>query len=172
LREKSIDATGKSRLHLRMKFKTTLVFIAVWVAAGAVCYGSAFDGTWKLNHKKSHLGRGMGGNETVKYEMAFPFRTKVTIDGRDSKGKAEHSEWIGMFNGTDYAVTGDSDVDMRSYNKVDDHTLNFWQKKGGKVVTSGKIVVSADGKSRTVTATSRNAKGKMVRTTAVYDKIG
>jgi len=154
-----------------MKLKTTLVFLAVWVAAGAVCFGSTFDGTWKLNRKKSHLGGGMGRNETVKYEMAFPMRTKVTIDGTDAKGKSEHSEWVGMFNGTDYAVTGDPDADMRSYNKVDDHTLNFWQKKGGKVMTSGKIVVSADGKSRTVTATSKGPKGKMVHTTAVYDKM-
>lgn len=153
-----------------MKFKTTLVFLAVWVAAGAVCYGSAFDGTWKLNARKSNA-RGMGRNETVKYEMAFPFRTKVTVDGVDAKGKPTHNEWVGMFNGTDYAVTGDPDVDTRSYNKVDDHTLNFWQKKGGKVVTTGKIVVSPDGKSRTVTTTSKSAKGKMVHTTAVFAKM-
>ena len=154
-----------------MTSKTSLVTLAVWLAAGAVCFGSAFDGTWKLNTKKSHLGRGMGRNNSVKYEMAFPFRTKVTVDGVDAKGKATHSEWVGMFNGTDYAVTGDPDADMRSYNKVDDHTMNFWQKKGGKVVVSGKIVVSADGKSRTVTTMAKNKKGKMVRSTTLYDKV-
>jgi len=155
-----------------MKFRTTLVFLVVWVAAGAVCYGSAFDGTWKLNAKKSHIGQGMGRNETVKYEMAFPFRTKITVEGADAKGKPTRTEWVGMFNGTDYAVTGDPDSDMRSYNKVDDHTLNFWMKKAGKVVGSGKVVVSPDGKTRTVTVTRRNNKGKMVRTTAVFDKVG
>ena len=155
-----------------MKFKTTLVFLSVWLAAGAVCFGSAFDGTWKLNAKKSHLGKVMGRNETVKYEMAFPFQTKVTIDGRDAKGKAEHSEWVGTFNGTDYAVKGDPDSNMRSYNKVDDHTLNFWVKKGGKVVVSGKVVVAADGKTRTVTTMGNDKKGKTVRTTAVFDKVG
>ena len=153
-----------------MKLKTSLVSVAVWIAAGTVCFGSAFDGTWKLNAKKSHIGRGMGRNNTVKYEMAIPFRTKVTVDGVDAKGKATHNEWVGMFNGTDYAVTGDPESDTRSYNKVDDHTLNFWQKKGGKVTLSGKIVVSADGKSRTVTTMSKNKKGKTMRTTAVYDK--
>jgi hypothetical protein len=112
----------------------------------------------------------MGHNETVKYEMAFPFRTKVTIDGTDAHGKPMHNEWVGMFNGTDYAVTGDPSSDMRSYNKVDDHTLNFWQKKGGQVVTSGKIVVAPDGKSRTVTTTGMGPKGKKIQTTAVYDK--
>ena len=115
--------------------------------------------------------RGTGHNETVKYEMAIPFRTKVTVDGVDAKGKATHNEWTGMFNGTDYAVTGDPDSDTRSYNKVDDHNLNFWQQKGGKVTLSGKIAVAADGKSRTVTTMSKNKKGKMTRTTAVYDKM-
>ena len=153
-----------------MKSKTSLVALAVWLAAGTLCFGSAFDGTWKLNHKKSHVMRGMGHNETVKYEMAFPFRTKVTVDGVDAKGKATHNEWTGMFNGSDYAVTGDPDSDTRSYNKVDDHNLTFWQKKGGKVTLSGKIAVAADGKSRTVTTMSKNKKGKMVRTTSVYDK--
>ena len=154
-----------------MTSKTSLVTLAVWLAAGAVCFGSAFDGTWKLNARKSHIGRGMGRNNMVKYEMAFPMRTRVTVDGVDAKGKATHSEWVGMFNGTDYAVTGDPDSDMRSYNKVDDHTLNFWQKKGGKVTTSGKIVVSPDGKTRTVTVTAPGRTGKMMRTTAVYDKV-
>jgi len=154
-----------------MKSKTTLVALAVWLAAGTLCFGSGFDGTWKLNHKKSHIHRGMGHNETVKYEMAMPFRTKVTVDGVDAKGKPTHNEWVGMFNGTDYAVTGDPTSDTRSYNKVDDHTLNFWQKKGGQVVISGKIVLAADGKSRTVTTTSKGPKGKMVHNTAVFDKM-
>ena len=153
-----------------MTSRTSLVSLAVWLAAGTICFGSGFDGTWKLNHKKSHI-RGMGRNETVKYEMAFPFRTKVTVDGTDGKGKATHNVWTGMFNGTDYAVAGDAELDSRSYNKVDDHTLNFWQKKGGKVMGGGKIVVSADGKTRTVTYTSPGRKGKMVRSTAVYDKV-
>jgi hypothetical protein len=153
-----------------MTSKTSLVALAVWLAAGTLCFGSAFDGTWKLNAKKSHLGRGMGRNNTVKYEMAFPFRTKVTIDGTDAKGKPSHDEWTGMFDGKDYPVTGDPESDARSYRKIDDHTMEFWVKKGGKVTASGKIVVAADGKSRTVTTTGMGPKGKKVHTTAVYDK--
>src|SRR2546430_4111712 len=153
-----------------MKFKTTLVFFAVWVAAGAVCFGSAFDGTWKLNAKKSHLGKGMGRNNTVKYEMSFPFRTKVTIDGADAKGKATHDEWTGMFDGRDYPVTGDPESDSRGYRKIDDRTMEFWVKKGGKVTMSGKIAVAPDGKSRTVTTTAMGKKAKKVHATAVYDK--
>lgn len=153
-----------------MKSRTTLVSLVVWLAAGAVCFASPQMGTWKLNAKKSKIGRGMGRNSIVKYEPAFLLRTKVTIDGTDAKGKAMHNEWVGAFDGRDYAVTGDPMSDTRSYSKVDDNTLNFWMKKGGKVMVTGKIVVAPDGKSRTVAAMGRNAKGKTVRTTAFYDK--
>jgi hypothetical protein len=53
---------------------------------------------------------------------------------------------------------------------VNDHTLTLENKKGGKVTTSGKIVVSADGKSRTLTVMAKTADGKMVTSTAIYDK--
>jgi hypothetical protein len=123
-----------------------------------------------LNAKKSHLGRGAGRNTTVTYEMAFPFKTKVAIDGIDAKGKAVHDEWVGMFDGRDYPVTGDPDSDARSYRKIDDRTLEFWVKKGGKVIATGKLVVSPDGKTRTVNTMGTGPKGKKFHTTAVYDK--
>jgi hypothetical protein len=59
---------------------------------------------------------------------------------------------------------------MRSITKIDDHTLGFNAKKGGKVNTSGRVVVSADGKSRTVTTSTTDASGKKVNSSAVYDK--
>jgi hypothetical protein len=43
-------------------------------------------------------------------------------------------------------------------------------KKDGKVVTSGRIVVSADGKSRTLRTTGTDSAGKKFTSTAVYDK--
>jgi len=43
-------------------------------------------------------------------------------------------------------------------------------RKGGKVTTSGRIVVSADGKSRTVTSSGTDSKGKKFKSIAVYDK--
>ncbi len=78
--------------------------------------------------------------------------------------------WTGKFDGKDYAVTGDPNTDTRSSQKVNDHTLAFTNKKGDKVTISGRGVVSADGKTRTVTFTGTDSKGKKYTTTAVYDK--
>ena len=95
---------------------------------------------------------------------------KITVEGTDSEGKPLHNEWTGKFDGKDYPVTGDPNSDARAYTKVDDHTLEFTVKKGDKVTTTGRIVVSADGKTRTVTTSGTDAKGKKVSSTAVYDK--
>jgi hypothetical protein len=126
-------------------------------------------GTWKLDEAKSKLPPSMPRNTTVVYEAAGD-QIKVTIDGVDAKGAATHNEWTGKFDGKDYPVTGDSTSDTRSYKKVNDHTLEFDAKKAGKTTLSGKITVSADGKTRSVTATGMGPDGKKVTGTVVYDK--
>ncbi|HXY08915.1 MAG TPA: hypothetical protein VEI52_13825 [Terriglobales bacterium] len=144
---------------------------AVCFMATCACFASsdAQMGTWKLNEAKSKLGAGVPKNNTVTYEAAGD-SVKVTIDGTAADGSPTHNEWTGKFDGKDYPSTGNPSEDMRSYKQLDDHTLQFASKKGGKVVLAGRIVVTADGKTRTVTATGTDAQGKKVTGTAVYDK--
>lgn len=153
-----------------MKVRATALTLALCFVAAAVCLAAdAFIGTWKLNEAKSKLAPGTPKNTTVVYEAAGD-NVKVTVEGTDSEGKATHSEWTGKFDGKEYAVTGDSTSDMRSYKKVNEHTLTFIAKKEGKETISGRIVISDDGKSRTVSVTTTDAKGNKVQSTAVYDK--
>src|SRR5262249_59445283 len=109
-------------------------------------------GTWKLNETKSKFSAEATKNHTVVYETVGE-NVKITVDGTDKDGKSTHNEWTGKFDGKDYPVTGDPASDMRSYKKVNDHTLKMTVKKDGKVTASGRIVVSAEGKSRTVNTT-------------------
>jgi len=144
--------------------------LAVCLAGLALCFASnANMGTWKLNEAKSKLPMGAPKNHTVVYVMSGD-NVKVTVDGVDGDGKALHNEWTGKFDGKDYAVTGDPSSDMRSYKEVNDHTLEITVKKDGKVTTTGKIVVAADGKSRTIDTDSTDAKGNKVHMHGVYDK--
>jgi hypothetical protein len=154
-----------------MKTKTIGLILALCFFAGAACFGvdDPQMGTWKLNEAKSKLSPGMGKNNTVVYEAAGD-QVKVTIDGTDAEGKPKHNEWTGKFDGKDYAVTGDQTSDMRSYKKIDAHTLAFTVKKGDKTVATGRIVVAADGKSRTVTASGTDEHGKKSKETVAYDK--
>ena|SRR3984893_16497494 len=153
-----------------MKAKTSVLTLALCLAAGAVCFASdAQMGTWKLNEAKSKIAAGMPKNSTVVLEETGD-SVKVTIDGTDTEGKPAHSEWTGKIDGKDYPVTGDSNSDTRSYKKIDDHTLAFTAKKNGKVTLTGRVVVSPDGKTRTVTVSGTNPQGKKVSSTVVYDK--
>jgi hypothetical protein len=153
-----------------MKAKAIALTISlVFVSAVAMAYQDNPNiGTWKLNEAKSKFA-GKGRNQTVVYEAAGD-QVKITVDGVDENGSPVHSEWTGKFDGKDYPVTGDANADSRSYRMVNKNTLALTNKKGGKSTLTGRIVVSADGKTRTVTTTSKNAQGKKVTNVAVYDK--
>ena len=76
----------------------------------------------------------------------------------------------GKFDGKDYPVTGDPTSDRRTIKQIDDRNLELTVKKDGKVTMSGRIVISADGKSRTLTMSGTDAAGKKVKSTSVYEK--
>jgi hypothetical protein len=153
-----------------MKTRTIILTLALCLVGVAVVFADdANIGTWKLNEAKSTFAPGAPKNHTVVYETAG-YNVKVTVDGTDSDGKPTHTEWTGKFDGKDYPVTGDPNSDARSLKKIDDRTLELTVKKGGNITTTGRIVVSADGKSRTVTTSGTDAMGKKVSSTAVYDK--
>jgi hypothetical protein len=155
-----------------VKTRAIAVALGVLVLAGAaVCFAADANvlGTWKLNESKSKLAPGTPKNTTVKY-VAAGDSIRVTIDGVDAAGKATHSEWTGKFDGMDYAVTGDPASEQRSYKRIDPQTLAFSAKKDGKVAYSGRIVVSADGMTRTVTLHATDSMGKKITSVAVYDK--
>jgi hypothetical protein len=152
-----------------MKAKTIALTISLFFASVAVGFqNNPQIGTWKLNEAKSKFA-GKARNHTVVYEASGD-QTKVTVDGVDENGGSVHSEWTGKFDGKDYPVTGDANSDVRSYRTINKNTLALSGKKNGKVTLSGRIVVSRDGKTRTVTTTTTNAQGKRVTNTAVYDR--
>ena len=96
-------------------------------------------------------------------------KVKVTVDSVSSDGKPTHSEWRGKFDGKEYPVVGDPLSDGRSYSKINDRILGFNIMKGGRVTTSGRIVVSDDGKSRTVTTSGTDEKGNRVSKSEEYE---
>jgi hypothetical protein len=153
-----------------MKIKTAVFALLISAVAASLCFAAdhAFMGTWKLNEAKSKIGAGMPKNDTVVYAQSGDEVT-ITVDGM-AEGNKVHHVWTGKFDGKDYAAKGSDMQDTRAYTKVDANTLTYKVKKDGKDVGSGKVVISADGKSRTVTETNTGKDGKEATTTAVYDK--
>jgi hypothetical protein len=152
-----------------MNVRKTALTVAV-LLIGTMCFAQNLNiGTWKLNEAKSKLAAGLPKNTTVKYETAGD-KIKSTVDGVDSQGNPTHTVWVGKFDGKDYPVTGDPTSDTRALKQIDAHTLELTSKKGGKVTITGKIVIAADGKSRTLTASGTDSMGMKVEGMSFYDK--
>ena len=168
--EKALTPSRNPDSMARMNTKTMGLMLVISLAAGAVCFAANPQmGTWKLNEAKSKITPGTTKNTHVVYSSMLG-QVKIKSDGIDPSGKPIHVEWSGKFDGKDYPVTGDPNSDSRSYTKVNERTLTTTNKKNGKVTVTGQIVVSADGKSRTVNLTGTTPKGKKFKNVAVYDK--
>ena len=155
-----------------MKTRTILASLTVFLAGVALSFAadqSMFMGTWKLDAAKSKFSPGANKNTSVVYAPAGDM-VKVTVDGVDKDGKPTHNEWTGKFDGKEYPVMGDPNSDERAYTVVGHHTISLTVKKAGKTVATGKVVVSADGKTRTVSVSGTDASGGAMNVTAVYDK--
>jgi hypothetical protein len=153
-----------------MKARSLLFLAAFCLSAAAAGFAADSNvGTWKLNEAKSKISAGAPKNNTVVY-TAEGDSFKCVVDGVDPAGKPAHNEWTGKFDGKGYAITGDPSADTRAIQKVDDHHYNLTNKKGGKTTITGTIVLSPDGKTRTLTMQATDAQGKTVTSTLVYDK--
>jgi hypothetical protein len=153
-----------------MKARTITLILLLCVLRGPALFAQDVQmGTWKLNPVKSRFSAGAMRYSVVVFQVAGEEVT-VTVGGTDAHGKPTRNEWRGKFNGKDYPVFGNPAEDMRSYTIVDDHTLGFNTKKGNEITISGRIVVSPDGSSRTVTTTGTDSRGKKFTSIAVYEK--
>src|SRR5712691_10492604 len=153
-----------------MKTRITVMAVALSFVATAVCFAANPQlGTWKFNEAKSKMPAGMGKNTTVVYAEQGD-KIKVTVDGIDKDGKPTHSVWVGKFDGKAYPLKGNLPYNSIAYRVVNDRTNDITAMKDGKVSWNGRITVSADGKSRTVTINGTDADGKKFKAKAVYDK--
>ena len=153
-----------------MKTKPIGLILALSLLAGGVSLAADPQlGTWKLNEGKSKFTPGTTKNTKVVYE-AVGDSIRITADGIDSRGKPTHSQWTGKFDGKDYPANGDPNFSARAYKRINDRTLEMTMTRKGYEAGKGRIVVSADGKSRTVTTSGSDAHGTHFKNTAVFDK--
>jgi len=127
-------------------------------------------GTWKLNESKSKFPPGATKNTTITYTPAKGGMIKCTADGINKDGKPIHWTWVGKFDGHPYEIKGSPSFDTLAYTPINDRSNKTTATKDGKVVMTGSITVAKDGKSREVTLTGTDAKGKRFTETTYYDK--
>jgi hypothetical protein len=143
--------------------------VALWPASSAA-EADPFIGTWVLNVAKSKYDPGPAPkDQTVTYE-AVAEGLKITVKGTNGDGSALSTSYTGKLDGKDYPSTGAPSWDMQALKRVNANTIEITRKKGGKVVQTGTNVVSADGKTRTITVTGVDEQGRKINNVSVYDK--
>ena len=142
------------------------------VVLGAPTLGQSKDplvGTWKLNVAKSTGTSFKSGSTKIEPAGAG---VKLTVDFEGVDGTKYHWTLTANYDGKDVPVTGNSPYgDVTAFTRVDARTTRIVSKQGGKPSVTQTIVVSEDGKTRTVTTKGTDAKGQPVDTIAFYDRV-
>lgn len=158
-----------------MKRVLTVVAIGLLALVGAFnlqAQDNPVVGTWKLNLTKSKFDPGPAPKSLTRTVAAEGDGLKYTFEGVGADGKPLSYGFTVKFDGKDYPVTGSmpTGADSISAKKQDASHYEATLKKGGKVIGTAKVSISADGKVATVDANGTNAAGAKTHDVQVYDK--
>jgi hypothetical protein len=127
-------------------------------------------GTWKLNVAKSKYSPGPPPqSQTLKVEAAGKGE-KVISEQVTGDGKTIKTEYTANFDGKDSPITGALNSDTVALKRINARTTDRTDKKDGKVTLRFHRVVAADGKTMTVTIKGKDAQGRDVNNTVVFEK--
>jgi hypothetical protein len=168
-------------LETIMNRRTTLTSIALVFLAAALLtaapkiglsQSNPLVGTWKLNLAKSKFSGSPPPRSTTLTFAGEGENLTNTAETIDAQGQTIKIVFMHIYDGKPHPTTGvpGGIYDTTTYNRVDAYTVNFVRSKDGKAVQSGSNVVSADGKTLTVTSAGIGANGQQINSFAVYEK--
>jgi hypothetical protein len=138
--------------------------------AGATVLAQSELGTWKLNLTKSTLGPGPTPKSSSVTFSGAGQGVKAVIEGIGPDGAKVQWQYTANFDGKPYPVTGNPDGDMVVIKRVNATTVESSYTLKGKPTIVNTRVISADGKTLTVTSRGTNAQGQKVNTVLVFEK--
>jgi hypothetical protein len=129
-------------------------------------------GTWELDLEKSTFSPGPAPRrQTLTFQEKGP-QWMALIQGIDASGKPislDSNNLMISFDGRDHS-TPTLDFETTAWKVVDPYKYLVTRKKGGKVVMTSTNVLSADGKTMTITTIGQNAAGQPIHNVRVYDR--
>jgi len=139
-------------------------------------------GTWKLNVAASRLPPGPTPQVHVRRYSLAPDGTLVGLAVIvDSAGNPYFLQFAAKADGKDYAefdsrslaalqIAGTQPKSTYAETTVDSHTVEWVDKRDGKVTAHGRKWVSADGKTLSFTAETTNVRGEKQSFLFVFDR--
>jgi hypothetical protein len=127
-------------------------------------------GTWKANIAKSTYPGTPPKSQVSIWEATPDGQVKNINEVVDAKGQSTRTEITVKFDGTDLPVKGAAVPTTRAYKRIDDRNFEYVTKVNGKVTSTSKSVMAADGKTRTFTTTGTNAQGQPFKSVLIWEK--
>jgi len=113
--------------------------------------GDRLAGTWHLNVAQSKYASAAAPKSQTTTLQAVDGGLHEIVERLNADGTTTRWELTARYDGRDYPVTGDPSRDTVVLTRVDPNTVDIVNKKAGVVVNRMRIVVAADGRSRTNT---------------------
>jgi hypothetical protein len=157
---------------MRRIFSLGLIVLAITSAAAAFGADNSL-GTWKANLEKiKYTPAPWPVKNVTAVREAVPGGVRVTSTGERIDGTAINSSYTAKYDGSPCSVSGQgSPYDSVSIKQVNANTFAYDAKKtDGKYHAHGRLAVSPDGKTLTLTARGTDADGKPMTIRLVYDK--
>jgi hypothetical protein len=156
----------------RILVSVTVVALAVLMPGVLLAQSDPSSGTWKLNTAKSKYTLAPAPQSTTQTVEAQANGLKVSSEGTAADGSHTAWSYTADYDGKDNPIsgTGPAGADTIAIKRINANTTELTLKKGGKVIRTGRSVLSKDGKVRTITATGTNANGQRGKDVIVYDK--
>jgi hypothetical protein len=163
----------------RMTFVSCCLAVVAVLTFGQMAFAAdVLSGTWKMNLAKSNYSPANLTPKSISITKieAVQNGIKLVTDGVDSQGRKTHSEYTAKFDGKDVPVKStidgkpSPDQDAVAWKMIDDYTYENTAKLKGQTLTTTRVVLSRDGKTRTNTVSGKNAQGQTVNNTVVFDK--
>ena len=144
---------------------TILVLPALTTAAD-----DPFVGTWKRNMEKStNRTSKPPKNITDRFDIQGDILRRVE-DIIRADGTSRRDELTAILDGRNHPITDNQNLDVYQANRIDSYTVIIVLKKGGKEVLTIRHVVSADGKTMTVTEKGKDDHGQEISYISIYEK--
>ena len=153
------------------RLATLLLLLAVPASEPTTAaQAAAHVGKWSLNVNRSVYSPGPPPRAQTRTYSSDGDRFKAVIETLQPLGTKTTAEYVARFDGKDYPVSGNSDVDTVALTRVDDLTFDATLKRRGKVVSTVRNAVSKDGTTMTITSKGTNARGQPTSSVALFFK--
>jgi hypothetical protein len=147
-----------------------LIGLALLAASVAANAADPFDGKWQLNAANSMFDPGPGPKSMVRTQSIKDDTYTVVSEIVEEDGSARTLTYSAKIDGNDHPMTGSVNADSISFKRLDARTLEYTQKKAGKVVVNGKHTISEDGTEFEISAKGKDPKGDEFINLFILDK--